>query len=89
MPNRKSKRNKQRGRQTSEAKPNQESGAEHMPNNIHVRGEINIARSPDLAKEHATERQEDSAQANKKYLIEILTLSAIVIYTGLRWHWSF
>jgi hypothetical protein len=54
-----------------------------MNNNIYVRGEIEVGRTPDLTKEHEAERQEDSSHEQRKYFIEKLTLFVVVIYAGL------
>ena len=67
----------------SPATPNQESGEENMPQNIHVRGEIEISRSPSLTQVHNTERQEDATQDKKRYLVEVITLCFVIIVAGL------
>jgi|SRR5882672_3968418 len=53
------------------------------PSNIHIRGEIEVGRSPNLTDEHNTERREDTTHERKKYLVEKLTLIAVIIYAGV------
>jgi len=48
-----------------------------------ISGSVEISRSPSLEDQHKTERKEDAAQQNKAYLVEWLTLVAVVIYAGL------
>jgi hypothetical protein len=55
----------------------------HVDGSIHVRGEIETKRPPDLAKEHATERKEDTTQERKKYVVEAVTLIFVIIVAGL------
>ncbi|MGB8990094.1 MAG: hypothetical protein WCC37_26090 [Candidatus Sulfotelmatobacter sp.] len=55
----------------------------HISGSIHVRGEIEAKRPPDLAKEHNTERQEDATHARKTFVVEIITLIVVAIYAGL------
>jgi hypothetical protein len=55
----------------------------HISGDIYVLGEIEAKRPPDLTQEHNTERKEDKAHQNKKFVVEILTLITVAIYAGL------
>ena len=66
------------------ANPGQHSGQQNPnPNNIHVRGEIEVERAPSLTKEHENERRVDTEHARKKFNVEKLTLLAVVLYAGV------
>ena len=56
-----------------------------MNGNIHVRGEVEVDRSPSLTEEHKTERNEDNTHERKKYFVEKLTLFVVIVYAGLTW----
>jgi hypothetical protein len=75
------KRNKNRAKEKPH--PNDDSGGDDTPTNIHVRGEIEIARSSSLVDEHNAERKADATQAEKRYSLEKLTLIALAVYTGI------
>lgn len=78
-----SKKNKKRQRNHHHPGPNQTHAEQHMPGDIHVRGEIEVRRDPSLVNEHNTERNEDTSQAGKKYELERRTFIALCVYTGL------
>ncbi len=65
--------------------PNQNRGSEDkdINGNMHVRGEIEVGRSPSLEEQHATERKEDSAQQGKTYRLERYGLWAVIIYAAI------
>jgi hypothetical protein len=66
------------------ANPNQQGGQQGSgPNNILVRGEIQVGRDPSLTKEHETERKADTAQGRKKFVVEKLTLVVVAVYAGV------
>jgi hypothetical protein len=75
----KSKRKKHK----AAAHPNQDSGDSHMNQDIHVRGPIEIHRSPSLTEEHRAERNESNAQEKKRNVIQIITLISLFIVAGL------
>jgi hypothetical protein len=52
----------------------------HIEGSIHVRGEIEAQRPPNLTQEHNAERKEDNAREKKKYVVEVITLILIAIY---------
>ncbi|MFZ0821145.1 MAG: hypothetical protein WAM91_13835 [Candidatus Acidiferrales bacterium] len=64
-------------------KPNKP-GSQQNPyfNNVQVRGALEVGRSPSLTDEHNTERKQDTTQDRKRYLVERLSLVAIVIVAG-------
>jgi hypothetical protein len=53
----------------------------HISGSINVRGVIEAKRPPDLTEEHNAERKEDKASGKKKFVVEILTLIVLGIYT--------
>jgi len=83
MSRRRNKRNKKSHKEQPHPNPNQNNREQHTPNNIHVRGEIEVARSPSLVEEHNAERKADTTQAKRKYGLEKLTLIILAIYTGI------
>jgi hypothetical protein len=68
------------------ADPNQntrDQNKREISGDIHVRGEVETKFPPDLAKQRKTDRKEDKADAKKRYVVELLTLAAVVIYAGV------
>lgn len=53
----------------------------HISGSINVRGEIETKRPPNLTEEHNSEREEDTARDQKKYVVEFITLIVLGIYT--------
>jgi hypothetical protein len=50
---------------------------------IHVRGEIETNFPPYFVKQHDTERKEDTAQAKKNYVVQIVIAIAVAVYAFL------
>ena len=68
------------------ADPNQntrDQNKREISGDIHVRGEVETKFPPDIAEQHKTDRKEDKADAKKRYVVELLTLAAVVIYAGI------
>src|SRR6266478_4511335 len=79
MSGKKSKRKKQK----APTNPQRSSGQKPTGDDMHVNGEIEIRRSPSLTEEHETERREDDARENRKWLVDRISLLFVVIVAGL------
>ena len=80
-----SKNKPKRRKNGKSASPNQGGGSQekNINGNVHVRGEIEVGRSPSLEKEHAAERKEDTTQQGKTYRLERYGLWAVIVYALL------
>jgi hypothetical protein len=55
----------------------------HIDGDLTVRGQIETHFPPNLIEQHKTERKEDKGREKKKFIVEVLTLAAVVIYAGI------
>lgn len=65
--------------------PHQNSGQENerkIRGDIHVHGEVEANLPPDLVKQHKAERNEDAAQAQKNYIVQVVTLGVLILYAS-------
>lgn len=77
-------KNRKHPKHNPSAVPDQHGGQQNLgSSDVNVRGEIEVGRASNLAKEHETERREDTAHERKKFIVEILTLAAVVVYAGV------
>ncbi len=62
-----------------------EGNAEHNLNDgdVRVHGAIEVHPSPNLIKQHDTDREEDRTQKTKNYTVSLLTLIGVGVYSGL------
>jgi hypothetical protein len=80
-----SKNKPKRRKKNEPASDNQDGGSQdkNINGNMHVRGELEVKRSPSLEEQHVAERKEDSAQQGKTYRLERYGLCAVIIYALL------
>ncbi|MCU1302665.1 MAG: hypothetical protein JWQ87_2949 [Candidatus Sulfotelmatobacter sp.] len=55
----------------------------HIDGDITIRGRVETNVPPDAVQQHTTEREEDKTQGKRKFVVEVLTLIAVIIYAGI------
>jgi hypothetical protein len=55
----------------------------HIDGDITIRGQIETHVPPSAEQQRNTERAEDKRREKKKFIVELLTLAAVVIYAGI------
>jgi hypothetical protein len=57
----------------------------HVDGDITIRGQVETHLPPSTTDKHDAEREEDKGREKKKFVVEVLTLIAVIIYAGLTW----
>lgn len=50
---------------------------------VHVRGEVETKFPPSLIEDYKTSQKEDAAHKGKTFVVEVITMGAVIIYAGL------